>query len=62
MISGVVIIGMVANALLFDRGSSHIVLPEAGFIMPSITHTCQNHQCHQYSSFAFIPLPVPDKS
>jgi hypothetical protein len=27
----VVIVGMVANALLCDRGRSHAVLPETGF-------------------------------
>ena len=30
IIAGVVIVGMVANALLSDRGRSHTVLPEAG--------------------------------
>ena len=30
IIAGVVTAGMVANALLCDRGGSHIVLPEAG--------------------------------
>ncbi len=30
IIAGVVIVGMVANALLCNRGRSHTVLPEAG--------------------------------
>ena len=30
IIAGVVIVGMVANALLCDRGRSHAVLPETG--------------------------------
>ncbi len=36
IIAGVVIVGMVANALLCDRGRSHIVLPEAGFTSNTI--------------------------
>ena len=34
--AGVVIVGMVANALLCDRGRSYAVLPEAGFISYTI--------------------------
>ena len=29
MIAGVITVGMVANALLCDRGRSHVVLPES---------------------------------
>jgi len=37
IIAGVVIVGMVANALLYDRGRSYAVLPEVEFT----SHTIQ---------------------
>ena len=36
IIAGVVTVRMVANALLCDRGRSHAVLPETGFISYTI--------------------------
>ena len=36
IIAGVVTVGMVANALLCDRGRSYSVLPETGFISYTI--------------------------